>query len=774
MIIEKIDIVSFGVLRDLTMDLSETVNVIEGPNESGKSTIAAFIKYMLFGFETDPEKESAKALGDRQKYINWSTGKAEGSMIIRVGDKRYHVFRSTVPVTGEGGKLTYKEDSAITDLQTSSNSYGKMSAGYVFLGGTGELYENTAFVGQIGDSAINGGSVQESIENILFSLKETNNNRQAAERIGERMETLMHRGGHGGIIHDLMRKSESLGEELGRINEDTKQILAKESELHSLRTSRAQAMEKLDNYYECDNSYKNWMLIQTFDRLHELEQTSVQKSGAYDAFIEENRRNGYVPTEEYLSDLIYSRRKVTESYIALKDSEAKLQKERSAVGITSEVENIISVSDGLGGEEKIKAECKSLHGGIVKRTVLGVLSALGIVAGAVMEIVASGSFELILRIVGALLCALGVGGGIWSLVGIIKRQKRFKDRLSRFSVSTLRELVQKLDIVTESRIKRDSIRNAVESASVELENAREEYENSKLALTKLIVRWGEEPPTSELNSFLDALEHKVASFLEHKRVLLEEKSTLELTVKEIRQSLADTNEIDVRAQVKPLRRKSLEALNHNTIITGISEEKAKINELDRAAYTIENELMALKSNGLDPAGTYSRLRDVDKRIDELKEKHKAYFIAKMAIESASDQLRAGISPRLGEYAANLVGIMTDRKYTDFSVTNGLRVSFTDADGVNRDVDFLSGGTRDLAYVAVRCALIDMLYRECPPMCFDETFAHQDNLRARGMMKALVHLSEEGYQSFIFTCRQREADMAKELTDSAAVFSLSEK
>jgi uncharacterized protein YhaN len=51
MIIEKINIKSFGMLRDMSMEFSDSVNVIEGRNEAGKSTLAAFIKYMLYGFE---------------------------------------------------------------------------------------------------------------------------------------------------------------------------------------------------------------------------------------------------------------------------------------------------------------------------------------------------------------------------------------------------------------------------------------------------------------------------------------------------------------------------------------------------------------------------------------------------------------------------------------------------------------------------------------------------------------------------------------------------
>ena len=96
----------------------------------------------------------------------------------------------------------------------------------------------------------------------------------------------------------------------------------------------------------------------------------------------------------------------------------------------------------------------------------------------------------------------------------------------------------------------------------------------------------------------------------------------------------------------------------------------------------------------------------------------------------------------------------------------------DAEAIDKRVDFLSGGTRDLTYVALRCALIDMLYTEKPPICFDESFAHQDNARAKSMMKAIKALSAYGQQSFIFTCREREAGLAKDVSATSEVFKLS--
>jgi uncharacterized protein YhaN len=79
----------------------------------------------------------------------------------------------------------------------------------------------------------------------------------------------------------------------------------------------------------------------------------------------------------------------------------------------------------------------------------------------------------------------------------------------------------------------------------------------------------------------------------------------------------------------------------------------------------------------------------------------------------------------------------------------------------------------MAYVAMRAALIYMLYIEKPPICFDESFAHQDNNRAKAMMRAIKKLSEEGCQSFIFTCRGREGNLANEIIKGASVYKLSE-
>ena len=767
MIIEKIVIKSFGCLTDMTLEFSDSVNVIEGQNEAGKSTIAAFIRYMLYGFEDT----AGDSLSERKKRMNWTTGTAQGSMYVRVKDKRYIITRSTFP-TDNSDRPSYREETSIVDLETGAPAFGKIPAGEVFFGVDGELFDNTAFIGQIGDSSINEGSVKQSIENILFSGSERINNQRAAAKLSEKMQVLLHEGGKSGAIIELAHKEQDLDEKLTACNIDNRMILEKEAALHKIRTRRLAAEDKQSKLYELDSSYNSAMLIQTFDQLHNLEADSEEKNEAYNKFIIENTRAGYVPDDQYLTDLIIARKGVNEAYHALGEAQDAYTAQKNAIGITREIELAIQLSDDMGGEDAVVKNASAQRNNILRDMAICVGSALGALAAGVFEIASAAvdgllALKILIGIVGVL--ALGCGG--YFVFDMMKKRKTLAKLQAEFGTAAYEDLIGKINVIREARAKRDAMALATDNARNAVLKAREKYEESKRVLTEIITRWGEEPPASELGSFLDGLEKRVRDFLDKRNELFDEKSNIEITVREIRRNLSDKSEIDVRAQVSPLKRKVLSGVNHDEIITGIADAKARIAEEDKLAFEVENELMLLKGRAGDPGEYYARIDSLSSRREELQMKHKAYFVALQAIQNASDNLRAEISPRLGEYATSMMEIMTDKKYTSFSVDDGLKVTFTDDSGEKKSIDFLSGGTRDMAYIAVRAALIDMLYTEKPPICFDESFAHQDNVRAKAMMRAVKQLADEGCQSFVFTCRGREGVLANELIKGAAVYKL---
>ena len=768
MIIEKINIKSFGMLTDMTLEFSPTINVIEGQNESGKSTIAAFIKYMLYGFEGGAEGD---VLSERSKRISWGTGRAEGSMTVRVKGKQYLITRSTTEVEN-ASRAAYKEECSIIDLETGSPVFGKVPAGEVFLGVDSDLFENTAFVGQIGDSRINEGSVKESIENILFSGAERINNQRAAAKVSVKMETLLHKNGMGGVIYDLMRRSDEFESRFRQSDEDNKQILAKEAKLHEIKASRAEEVERREKFVDLDLCYRNVLIIQDFDRLHALEAELDAKSEEYSAYIAEHTRAGFVPTPQYLTDIAVARRGVDDAYRNLVEANQRYIDEKNAVGITRDIEGAIELADENGGEEAVLSSARNIRKNQIQNVALAVLGGLVGIGVGVFELVVKGALAGIAsRILFGVLGLAGLACVAVMIAFFFKNKKRLETVLARFSTSTLADLVAKIAVISEARAKRDGMIRSTENAREALEAAKIRYEQAKNELLEVIVRWGEEPPHSGLGEFLDALHEKAKVFIDGESALLKEKVELEIQVRELRASLSDKSEIDIRGQVPPLKRKVLSEIDHESILAGIEDSKLKIAAQDVLAEEVERELANLKLRATDPGELYAKMQANDARIEELKRQHKALYVALKAIENASDNLREEISPRLGEYSTRLMEIMTNRKYSSFDVTDGLKVTFKDPLGSMKSIDFLSGGTRDLTYIAVRMALIDMLYTEKPPICFDESFAHQDNIRARSMMKAIHILAEEGHQSFVFTCRAREGAIAGELSKKTEVFKL---
>src|SRR5438445_2846176 len=85
--IENIHVDGFGVWNDKTWAALEPgLNVFHGPNEIGKSTLMAFIRSMLFGFEKR---------GSPKRYEPLNGGSHGGRLDLLAGDTRLRVERKS-------------------------------------------------------------------------------------------------------------------------------------------------------------------------------------------------------------------------------------------------------------------------------------------------------------------------------------------------------------------------------------------------------------------------------------------------------------------------------------------------------------------------------------------------------------------------------------------------------------------------------------------------------------------------------------------------------
>jgi AAA15 family ATPase/GTPase len=127
--IDKIFISEFGALKNRSFSLKDGINVFEGQNESGKSTVVSFIRFMLYGM---PKKTASQELSDRERWLSWDGLTSSGSMEITVPDGSFRIERK-YQLKGNTAKDAVDE-CKIIDLSTGEVVYKDEVPGKVFLG----------------------------------------------------------------------------------------------------------------------------------------------------------------------------------------------------------------------------------------------------------------------------------------------------------------------------------------------------------------------------------------------------------------------------------------------------------------------------------------------------------------------------------------------------------------------------------------------------------------------------------------------------------------
>lgn len=82
---------NFGKIHDYSIDFNDGVNKMCEENGWGKSTLAAFIQAMFYGFEGD-NKRSIEG-NERKKYKPWQGGAFGGEIVFEIGGKMYLISR---------------------------------------------------------------------------------------------------------------------------------------------------------------------------------------------------------------------------------------------------------------------------------------------------------------------------------------------------------------------------------------------------------------------------------------------------------------------------------------------------------------------------------------------------------------------------------------------------------------------------------------------------------------------------------------------------------
>jgi len=133
---------SFGRLSGESLELSGGLNIVEAPNESGKSTWCAFIRAILYGIDTSARDKAGK-LADKTRYRPWSGVPMEGSAEIETGGRVMTIQRT-------GNARSPMKDFAAMYADTGETVPGitGADAGEKLTGVPSQVFERSVFIGQ--------------------------------------------------------------------------------------------------------------------------------------------------------------------------------------------------------------------------------------------------------------------------------------------------------------------------------------------------------------------------------------------------------------------------------------------------------------------------------------------------------------------------------------------------------------------------------------------------------------------------------------------------
>lgn len=751
MYIKKIHIESFGAIsgRDITIpDGADVPVIIEGANESGKSTVAAFIKFVLYGF-SGKDGDSPDKMPEKKKYMSFSGSPAGGYIVFSDGKKDYRVERSTA----EGGEKA--KGAAIFDVQSGLRVLNDTVPGYSLLGVDEETYESTVYLRQLGDSRVDGEAAGRSIENILFSGNEKTDTAKAQRILDSARRELKLRRGSGGLLDRLTADRDDTDRRLTAAREANINIFELEEKLIKATKSR----EEREKEFEKVKKLKKVLALR-----EKLAITERVRTDEMELEKAENMRNKFLASRDFIPDAEY-RYGLTDKLLQLnaekkknesaREDARRLGEESAAANVPEQLRRVREAGGCDSLRERHTAACarvKKLRTGLFAALLAAVLFAiLAVILGS-----AGGGSTL-----PALLYACAgacVAAAALLFAFSCRSSKRAADIRTAVGAGSIQEFEQTLDGVSAGEKAAENALHSAEMAAARERLCADNIAEIEREVNKMLERGGFEITGDAGRDAQRAADASQELIAEHNRCdacLAEKKAT----------AAADRKAalgIDREAVESELA--SLGIGPHETIDAAKTDAsyhfiESKLGPEREKESKVREELVWQRAQSDDPVALEGRLYELETEIEAAEKRLAAYELAGEAIGQAALSLRGEVSPQLAAYAGEMMGKLTDGRHRTIFIDNALGLSY-EQDGYSRAAAYFSAGTRDLAYFSLRLALINLLYSgKRPPLIFDESFAHQDNKRTENMLSCLCSLARsDGQQSLIFTCHGREAEL----------------
>lgn len=157
------------------------------------------------------------------------------------------------------------------------------------------------------------------------------------------------------------------------------------------------------------------------------------------------------------------------------------------------------------------------------------------------------------------------------------------------------------------------------------------------------------------------------------------------------------------------------------------------------------------------------LSELELVLTEMKDAEKRYGALTKANEwlnLAHQEIKNNFAPRLNQKASFMLSLLTNEKYGDLKANDTFDINLKSQGGEIVEANYMSRGTYDLLYIALRFAAMSVLTDgNIPPVILDDAFSQLDDTRLKNAVN-LIGQSKEFSQVLLFTCHENYKEMLK--------------
>ena len=724
---------AFGRLRNETLQFQDGLNIIEAPNETGKSTWCAFLTAMLYGINSR-ERDKAGFIADKNRYAPWDGSSMSGRL-------ECHADGADITLT----RTTRRQTAPMADFQavytgTASSVEGLTGAncGETLLGVSREVFERSAFIRQSGLAITQDAGLERRVASLISSGEEDTSYTEAYDALKKQLNR--RRFNKSGQLP-------ALESELAEVQQQLAAAVQLQQQLTNAR-ERTQALES-DVHALSDElaQHDQWEAAQKHRQLAALTadaDTAAQRVHSLTQQLEADR----VPDMETIGRL---RGAIVNLETVRKNVEKARTDRDEAMKALLRAEKAVSDSPFAGQT----AEEARQEAAVPPKASVNAAPSLAVFF--LMLVVAAGIAMFAFSRYGAHLTGWqqALPWAIFAVIaaagGLISRQMRkhavktaqTAALMKRFGTTDTNEIAAFADTYATAVEVRDAARADLSTKSATADAYYNTLTTNEQAILLEVRRFAPaafDIPTADQVLRQAAQRRKALS--EAQSAARETQVRLDLL---IQQGIPDSGDMELSP---PLR-------SRETVSDSLAQAQVQLATARSATDRLAGQLHAMG----DPDELRASAESLQAQISQLQEEYDALRLAMDTLTGVNSILQNRFSPQLSRRTAEIFHELTEGRYTAAALDRSFHLTARPAgDPIDRDIQLLSAGAADQLYLSARLAICELVLppEKSIPIILDDALTNFDNERCAAALRWLKQAAAHR-QILLFTCHSREAD-----------------